>query len=35
VTIAGGDHNDTAPPDANAYWSAVDRFIAGDSPLYP
>jgi len=35
VTIAGGDHNDTAPPDANAYWSAVDRFIAGDSLLYP
>ena len=27
VTIHGGDHNDVAPPDANAYWSAVDRFV--------
>jgi fermentation-respiration switch protein FrsA (DUF1100 family) len=28
VVIAGGDHNDEAPRDAAAYWSAVDRFIA-------
>jgi uncharacterized protein len=27
VTIAGGDHNDVAPIDAQAYWSAVDSFI--------
>jgi len=27
VTIRGGDHNDVAPPDANAYWSALDRFV--------
>jgi fermentation-respiration switch protein FrsA (DUF1100 family) len=24
--IEGGDHNDEAPRDAEAYWSAVDRF---------
>jgi fermentation-respiration switch protein FrsA (DUF1100 family) len=29
VTIHGGDHNDTAPPDEAAYWSAVHDFIAG------
>ena len=29
VTIHGGDHNDVAPPDAPAYWRAVDAFIAG------
>jgi len=29
VTIRGGDHNDAAPVDEAAYWSAVDDFIAG------
>ena len=29
VTIAGGDHNDLTPRDAEAYWKAVDEFIAG------
>jgi hypothetical protein len=28
VTIHGGDHNDAVPPDAAAYWSAVDAFIS-------
>ena len=28
VVIAGGDHNDAAPPDPKAYWAAIDRFIA-------
>jgi uncharacterized protein len=28
VMIAGGDHNDAAPPDPTAYWSAIDGFIA-------
>ena len=28
VVIPGGDHNDEAPRDAEAYWSAIDRFIA-------
>ena len=28
VTIAGGDHNDAAPADAAAYWSAIDAFAA-------
>jgi uncharacterized protein len=28
ITIAGGDHNDAAAPDAAAYWSAIDRFVA-------
>lgn len=28
VTIAGGDHNDAAAPDPQAYWAAIDRFIA-------
>jgi fermentation-respiration switch protein FrsA (DUF1100 family) len=28
VVIAGGDHNDTAPPDPQAYWAAIDRFAA-------
>jgi len=27
VTVPGGDHNDTAPPDPAAYWAAIDRFI--------
>ena len=26
VTIRGADHNDAAPPDPNAYWSAIDTF---------
>jgi fermentation-respiration switch protein FrsA (DUF1100 family) len=26
VVIEGGDHNDDAPPDVEAYWSAVNRF---------
>jgi fermentation-respiration switch protein FrsA (DUF1100 family) len=29
VVITGGDHNDAVAPDAQAYWSAVDRFIGG------
>lgn len=29
VVIEGGDHNDTTPRQAEAYWTAVDRFIAG------
>jgi fermentation-respiration switch protein FrsA (DUF1100 family) len=33
VTIAGGDHNDAAPPDPAAYWAAIDRFLAGLAPL--
>ena len=28
VVIPGGDHNDEAPRDAGAYWSAIDGFIA-------
>jgi fermentation-respiration switch protein FrsA (DUF1100 family) len=28
VVIEGGDHNDAAPPDPKAYWSAIDGFIA-------
>jgi uncharacterized protein len=28
VTIRGGDHNDVAPPDLNAYWAAIDAFIS-------
>lgn len=28
VVIAGGDHNDAAPPDPAAYWAAIDRFVA-------
>jgi fermentation-respiration switch protein FrsA (DUF1100 family) len=27
VTIAGGDHNDAAPPDPKTYWAAIDGFI--------
>jgi fermentation-respiration switch protein FrsA (DUF1100 family) len=27
MTIAGGDHNDAAAPDAAAYWGAIERFI--------
>ena len=26
--IEGGNHNDEIPRDAEAYWSAVDRFIS-------
>ena len=26
-TTRGGDHNDMAPPDAHAYWEAVDGFV--------
>ena len=33
VVIEGGDHNDDVPRDAQAYWSAVDRFSAGLRPL--
>jgi len=33
VVIEGGDHNDDVPRDAQAYWSAVDRFAAGLRPL--
>jgi len=29
VVIPGGDHNDAVPQDAQAYWSAMDRFIGG------
>jgi len=29
VVIPGGDHNDAVAPDQAAYWSAIDRFIAG------
>jgi uncharacterized protein len=28
LTIPGGDHNDAAPKNAEAYWATVDRFIA-------
>jgi fermentation-respiration switch protein FrsA (DUF1100 family) len=28
LVIKGGDHNDTAPPDPEAYWAAVNAFIA-------
>lgn len=28
VTIAGGDHNDSSPADAAAYWAAIDRFVS-------
>jgi fermentation-respiration switch protein FrsA (DUF1100 family) len=27
LTVAGGDHNDVAPPDASHYWDAIERFI--------
>jgi fermentation-respiration switch protein FrsA (DUF1100 family) len=27
VVVAGGDHNDAVARDAQAYWSAIDRFI--------
>lgn len=27
VVITGGDHNDAVAPDAQAYWSAIDRFV--------
>jgi uncharacterized protein len=29
VTIGGGDHNDTTPSDASAYWAAIDGFVEG------
>ena len=29
-TIAGGDHNDAAPPDEALYWRAIRDFIARD-----
>ena len=29
VAIPGGDHNDAAAPDPEAYWSAIDRFVGG------
>jgi fermentation-respiration switch protein FrsA (DUF1100 family) len=29
LVIAGGDHNDDAPPEQTAYWTAIDRFVAG------
>lgn len=29
VVIPGGDHNDAVAPDQAAYWSAIDRFVAG------
>jgi fermentation-respiration switch protein FrsA (DUF1100 family) len=28
VVITGGDHNDAVPPDAAAYWGAIDSFAA-------
>ena len=28
VVIAGGDHNDAEPPDPQAYWTAIDRFVS-------
>jgi hypothetical protein len=28
VVIPGGDHNDEAPRDGGAYWSAIDGFVA-------
>ena len=28
VTIRGGDHNDLTPSEPDAYWQAVDRFVA-------
>jgi uncharacterized protein len=31
VVIPGGDHNDAAPRDADAYWAAIDRFITSVS----
>jgi fermentation-respiration switch protein FrsA (DUF1100 family) len=29
VTIRGGDHNDAAPVDPEAYWTALRRFVEG------
>jgi pimeloyl-ACP methyl ester carboxylesterase len=29
VVIPGGDHNDVSAPDAEAYWRAIDEFVAG------
>ena len=28
VAIRGGDHNDLTPSEPDAYWQAVDRFVA-------
>jgi hypothetical protein len=32
VTVEGGNHNDPAPPDAAAYWGAVQRFVQSLRP---
>ncbi len=29
AVIAGGDHNDGVPRDGDAYWTAVEQFVAG------
>jgi pimeloyl-ACP methyl ester carboxylesterase len=29
LKVAGGDHNDIAPPDPVSYWKAIDTFIDG------
>lgn len=31
VTIKGGDHNDAEPADREAYWAAVEQFVASIS----
>lgn len=31
VTVKGGDHNDAEPADPNAYWAAIDQFVAAIS----
>jgi fermentation-respiration switch protein FrsA (DUF1100 family) len=28
VTLPGGDHNEPLPPDADAYWKAIDTFVS-------
>ncbi len=33
VVIEGGDHNDDVPRNGQAYWSAVDRFVASLRPM--
>jgi len=33
--IAGGDHNDAAPPDPPPYWAAIDRFVSALPPARP
>lgn len=35
VVIAGGDHNDAAPSDPQAYWAAIDRFVSLLRPQPP